>query len=261
MTDDVQPVRRQRHSQKSILNKRLAIASRTQRPEAGPRSRADRPARPKPQRQGREWRVKAIAAAGMSSVLCPTGVLVPAALTALAYVTYGPNAAMACGLSPAFYVTILAAFKDADSESSGGMFVQASALSLAVGVVVGAAALQRHDSAVVLGLSVVLFILIGLAPLTEAHTGFLAQLTAAFTIGGILVSGYTSGPEVSGSMIAVAVPAYMSGMLGAIHAATCSPANLFPNAAGLASFSVLAGCWGASHEPPINPDLWLKGAY
>jgi hypothetical protein len=202
-----------------------------------------------------------MAAASMSSVWCPTGILVPTALTTLAYAMYGLNAAMACGLSPAFYVTILAAFKDTGLQTSGGMFVQASALSLAVGTVIGAAALQRNDSAVVLGLSVVLLILIGLAPLTEAHTGFLAQLTAAFTIGGILVSGYTSGPEVSSSMIAVAVPAYMSGMLGAIHVAVCNPANLFPHAAGLASFSVLAGCWGASHEPPINPDLWLKGAY
>lgn len=202
-----------------------------------------------------------MAAAELSNALCPRGVLAPAALAAATYYTYGVEPAIACAFSPFFYVTVLAAFKDSERESSGGMLVQASSLSLAIAVVVGAAALQRNDSAVVLGLSVVLLILIVLAPLTEVHTGFLAQLTAAFAIGGVLVAGYLSGPEVSSSMIAVSVPAYVCGMLGGMHAALCHPSHLFSNAVGLASLSVLAGCWGASHDAPIDPDLWLQGAH
>jgi len=154
----------------------------------------------------------------------------------------------------------MAAFQDSVHDTSPGMCVQASALGLSVGVVLGAAAMQRYDYPVLLGLSVTLLLLMLVAPLTEVHAGSLAQLTAGFTMGSILVTGALTSPEVASTMIAIATPAYMCGMLGGVHAAISSPALLFPHAAGLASISVLAGSWGASHDPPMNPDLWLEGA-
>ena len=120
--------------------------------------------------------------------------------------------------------------------------------------------MQRHDNAVLLALSITLLILIIMAPLTELNPGSLAQLTAGFTVGGIFITGYVAGPAVASSMIAIAVPAYICGILGGVLASFSSAALLFPNAAVLAAVSVLAGAWGASHDPPINPDLWLEGA-
>ena len=62
-------------------------------------------------------------------------------------------------------------------------------------------------------------------------------------------------------MIAIAVPAYICGTFGGMLASFSSAALLFPNAAVLGAVSVLAGVWGASHDPPaaaMNPDLWLE---
>ena len=119
--------------------------------------------------------------------------------------------------------------------------------------------MQRHDQAVLLALSLTLLILMVMAPLTEVNPGSLAQLTAGFAMGGIFVTGYVAGPEVASSMIAIAVPAYICGTLGGMLASFSSAALLFPNAAVLGAVAVLAGAWGASHDPPMNPDLWLEG--
>jgi hypothetical protein len=72
---------------------------------------------------------------------------------------------------------------------------------------------------------------------------------------------YFTSPETASAMIAITVPAYVCGLAGGTHAATSSSQNLYPIASALAAISILAGAWGASHDPPIDPDLWLAGAY
>jgi thiol:disulfide interchange protein len=82
------------------------------------------------------------------------GTLSVALVVGLGFYKYGLYVALASGGWPVFFMTVLMAFED----TTRGMCVQASALALALGVIVGAAALQRHDYPVLVALSITIMV-------------------------------------------------------------------------------------------------------
>jgi len=82
------------------------------------------------------------------------GTLSVALVVGLGFYKYGLYVALASGGWPVFFMTVLMAFED----TTRGMCVQASALALAVGVIVGAAALQRHDYPVLVALGITIMV-------------------------------------------------------------------------------------------------------
>jgi len=170
---------------------------------------------------------------------------------------YGRLPAVAAASWSVVFVTLAMAFEtdEEDPTWTTSMTSHAWGMGSAGGVILGAAALQRHDYPVLLGLSLVLGFLILLAPLTESSTSSLALLSAGFSVGITFLAGFLAGEHEALSMIAVLVPAWACGVLGGMAAAVTPASRLYTTAATLAALTVLAGAWGASHDPPIDPDL------
>ena len=193
--------------------------------------------------------------AQLSSILSWRTFLVPAAAAAVGYCVYGPRTAAACAIFPVFFVLTVAAFQDSET------CVQACALGLAVGTVVGAAGTQRHDKLVLAGVALLLLILMLLAPLTTEEWASFAQLTGALAVGAIGSAAWVLPPEETVALVAILVPAYLCGLAGGVHAGMSPPSLFFPNSAALGALAVLVGAWGACHDLPMHPDLWMTGAY
>lgn len=190
-----------------------------------------------------------------SSILSWRTFLVPAVAAAVGYCVYGPRTAAACAIFPVFFVLTVAAFQDSET------CVQACALGLAVGTVVGAAGTQRHGQLVLAGVALLLLVLILLAPLTTQEWASFAQLTGALAVGAIGSAAWVLPPEETVALVAILVPAYLCGLAGGVHAGMSPPSLFFPNSAALGALAVLAGAWGACHDLPMHPDLWMTGAY
>mmetsp|Transcript_6022 Transcript_6022/g.13915 ORF Transcript_6022/g.13915 Transcript_6022/m.13915 type:complete len:238 (-) Transcript_6022:73-786(-) len=189
----------------------------------------------------------------MSTLLTREGMAAPILFLLFILVWYGRTPAVACMSWTVVFITLAGAFEGTE-EGPNNLQSQAWSLGQAAGVLLGATSLQRHDYPVLLALTTTLLILIVLAPLTELKLDGLALLSSGFSIGGIFLAGFFAGPEAALSMIAILVPAWICGVLGGVAAGITPLHRFYPVAAALGAFSVLAGCWGASHDPPMDSE-------